>query len=347
MKMIKGGVLLAAVFLSYLSSATTGTEGHGGDPLRTLFEEARGYAVARVTSARACAFSIDTKPEVIAWIMEHQAALATDIQLSPHIWITDHQSTCAYTQTSSQAPITLSFETCRPNIEDVNDAIQMLAHESVHHFNVIDENFADQVGTAIQRLGINARCEPEPSEDPFDPNSCPGRRLTESELKAMIPLPERNSVELGKFTATIRQRTCYGMDFCSSWRGDDRALTTHSESNPFVVLGLEGSVELQYAKNRPQVALREGTAMVSPDWGLTSTIQENDVLQAREAHAHSGLFLNYVPIDPLLISKPRISGWITPTCFRQGVAVKREAKDNRNNDVVIETEMIILSKFAK
>ena len=53
----------------------------------------------------------------------------------------------------------------------------MLVHESVHHFGITEETFADQVAIAVYEAKEVTNCDTYPV-DPFDPNSCTGKPMT-------------------------------------------------------------------------------------------------------------------------------------------------------------------------
>ena len=268
--------------------------------------------------------------------MSHQTELAEDVRLSAHNWITDRQSTCAFTSLSRNAEVTFSFETCRPNIRDVNDAIQTLVHESTHHFGIAEEVFADQVGVAIENLGTNCSCQPVPSEDPFDPNSCPGRTLTESELMQMIPLPQSTMRMLGRFKTSIRQRTCYGQNLCSAWGPGDDLLMVYD--NPgWKIAPHSGYLLVELVSNRPQLSSRTDEVNAFHQWESHSSILEQTSLSGQA----------YVMLNETELIRPALlSGWITNTCARQSASVSRSTYDGRGNNVTLEAEMVMLSKFS-
>lgn len=339
-----------AILLSCLCiQAYGGTEGHGGDPLRQLFDDARTYAADRVQQAKPCAFNVDVRPDIVSWIMNHKIELATDIRTSPHYWVTDPQSTCAFTQTQPNFPITFSFEACRPSIHDVNDAIFILAHESSHHFGVTDETFADEVGRAIARLGQNSACNPQPSADPFDPASCPGRQISENELKAKIPIPNSTEKLLGRFTVSIRQRTCYGPNFCTNWQNNVDALRGANGKDPLgwnywdIPQKLTGTVTAKLTNNRPEIIVySDGTAGSWNYWGINSQVNTFQKLENKSVWSAP----DFLTLDYIDIREPNVvKGWMTNSCLRQTAGVLNRKKDQKGNDIDVETEMVVLSNF--
>lgn len=334
-------ILLACVSLQFQANA--GTEGHGGDPLRILFEDARPFAADRVSKAESCAFGTNVSPEVRGWILTRKQALAEDILESAHVWITDKQSTCAFTQTTSRAGISLSFETCRPGIRDISDALKILVHESVHHFGATDENFADQVAEAIYSLGSRSTCTIPPAQDPFDPASCPGSPLSSQDVLHLIPLPNSTSKELGTFKVHSRMRTCYSESWCGSWiESDDAGLhllseSSYSQDRP---AQKEGIVSVLLSNNAPIITIETKQYGVGNNWKTMNSI------------SNYKLDSNVVLADHLRVGVTEViqnpfSGWVTNSCLRQSLSSKLATKDSSGNNIVREWETVILSHFLE
>lgn len=338
--------------LGFFHSAAAGEVGNGGDPIRLLFEEAREYAAERVRSAQPCAFGVNTNPSVVSWVMVHREQLAQDIELSPHVWITDPQSTCAFTQTHAKAAITFSFEACRPGVKGINDAVSMLIHESVHHFEITDEVFADQVAKAISSLGMDSSCHPIHSEDPFNPASCSGNTLSESDLLNMIPLPQKNYVDLGNFNVFTRLRMCYGEGWCTNWGLKPMAYgisersfwSYHPQDNTPIALDRSGTLELQYSGNRPRLFLKSGGDF-STSWQAVSAVANYDLNMTWTDRMQ--MMIGNTRIKPMSSQEynTTFKGSITKTCMRQVAAGKYKSKDDKGNDVVYEYEAVVLSLF--
>jgi hypothetical protein len=340
--------------------------GNGGDPLRFLFDDARISAAARVRSIKACAFSVGVNSEVRDWLMTQKDALADDLMASPHAWITDAQATCAFTQTYPGAPITLSFVTCRSGIHDIGDAVKLLVHESTHHFGISTEQFPDQVAAAVASLGLESTCPVDPAQDPFDPASCPGARLSAQDLMGMIPLPASTERRLGNFELSLRKRTCYGETLCTPW---EKELTNFYDWVHFsdscsgdiscrVIPTRLGSSTLRLVNNIPVMDLVSGDYFESGTigkrnwWGrLYST---NYDLKTTGSFTSSGsghggyIYFGGDTLGNIAGSAAaNTTGWITRTCLRQTFAHSQKAKDANGNDVRNDYEAVALSPFFK
>ena len=336
-------MVLGSILVSTPLMAAIGTEGHGGDPLRLLFNDARRYAVERVSHAKPCEFNVDVRPEVVEWIIHHKAELAADIGAAPHAWTFAPQSSCAFTQTQANSPVSLSFSACRSFTKDANDAITILVHESAHHLGIESETFADEVGRAIARLGQRSTCNATPSSDPFDPGSCPGRQVSNDELYSWIPLPHDNQRPLGKMQATIRQRTCYGENLCTNWEDDSKGLYVDWNNKNFP-LPLSGQVKVWLKNNQPLV-LVESDRIDNVRWSTTAVTSESLTTRILSGSDVGHLFLNETNISGYGHGGPEITGVVTPNCLRQLVSTNRKSKDRDGNTITVQKEMVILSHF--
>jgi hypothetical protein len=201
--------------------------GNGGDLLRTLFNEARPAAVERLQKLEPCALDSKTPAQVKEWILANKEALAVDVHVSSHRWITDKQATCAWTTPNSADEIVLSFEACRPLVTNRDAAVHILIHESVHHFGVTDETLPEQIAVAVMTANREAHC-PSPG-DPFDPSICKGEPVKPAELIRFFP-PGQKEVVLGPpdapgvpdsyqktYPVRSRDRYCVG-EHCNEWQ---------------------------------------------------------------------------------------------------------------------------------
>lgn len=340
-------MMLGAILVSTPLLAAIGTEGHGGDPLRLLFNDARRYAVERVSQAKPCEFNVDVRPEVVEWIISHKTELAADIGAAPHMWTLAPQSSCAFTQTQPNSAVAMSFEACRPLIKDANDAISILAHESAHHLGIESEIFADEVGRAIARLGQSSTCNAAPSADPFDPGSCPGRQVSSDEMYSWLPLPHATQRELGKMKAIIRQRTCYGDNFCTNWQEDPSGLHARSEDGVRERRhATEGLVTVHLQRNVPIVIVESDPG--TDHWIRWRTVGSVDASQTMSVFADSNagpIYFNENVISGLHPYPTRLMGTLTPTCLRQVISTSHKTQDSARNTITIQKEMVILSHF--
>jgi hypothetical protein len=151
---MRGALLKATWILSFslvcgCQAASEGSGSSGGDGIRGVFLNAKDFAVDSTLKSSAETRLKLTTELVSDWVEENREDLALDVQLSKHIWIEQEQATCAVTDRSPRADITLSIPSCRDDIKDRERAAFLLVHESVHHFGIDDEYFADQVARSI------------------------------------------------------------------------------------------------------------------------------------------------------------------------------------------------------
>ncbi len=348
---MKTKIIAGLVAILIPLGAWAGNEtGSGGDPLHFLFEDARVSAAARVRSAQECSFSVNVKTEVRDWIMQHKEALADDISSSRHHWITDAQSTCAFTQTASKADIILSYNVCRSGINDISGAIRLLVHESVHHFGIANEYFPDDVALAIYSLGVNSTCTAQPAADPFDPASCPGTHLSSTELKSMIPLPNSNERNLGRFTVNVRRRVCYGENWCGTWSESADEKSLYSDLGSAFYLKKQGVLKVEMKNNEPQIYLT-GDPMMGAIWGaeakfidgIFSVVGAGGVRGKGTSSNNGYLVFAVANMD----STKHTLGWVTNSCLRMTASGESKDHDEKGNDIVVQYEGVILSSFTK
>lgn len=160
-----------------------GSGSSGGDGIRAVFLDARDLAVDSVTKSDSENRTKLTTEVVSQWVEENQKALALDIQLSRHVWTEQAQATCGVTSRSSRADISLSIPSCHDDGNDKARAAFLLVHESVHHFGIEDEFFADQVARSVISVQ-NGGANPPSSED------------------VSFPQPPRTEVEFNNRNAT-------------------------------------------------------------------------------------------------------------------------------------------------
>ena len=138
-----------AILTIAVLSTGWGHVGNAGDPLRLLFTAAREHAAFVTNRVHPDAFPSSTPDNVKKWILENKEKLAGDILASSHNWVDSAEVTCAHTLREPSAAINLSFPTCRSSIQSREQAATLLIHESVHHFDIDDEEFADAVANTI------------------------------------------------------------------------------------------------------------------------------------------------------------------------------------------------------
>jgi hypothetical protein len=199
---------------SHLTDGGSGV-GSGGDYIRELFEQARTAAVAKVNSVLPCAIPNGTSPDIANWINANRTAIANDIAASPHLWVVDTQTTCAYTDHSAGSALYLSYPTCNSTTNTLNAAMFVVMHETAHHLGVADEKVADAVAAALMNASVVKEC---PSAGtPFDPTICQGAEFSASDATRYLP-QGANSVSIGAYGFYTRARFCTVVSGCQEWK---------------------------------------------------------------------------------------------------------------------------------
>ena len=142
--------LMMLTFISFLASkALAGSwVSGGGDPLRFYFEEGQAIAVEMLRNLNPKDLPKSLSTSTKNWIESNTKTLIQDLEAVELDWITEGQPTCALTQYTRNAPITLSLETCR-SISSKEEAAKLLLHEATHHLGVTHEDFSDDVAISV------------------------------------------------------------------------------------------------------------------------------------------------------------------------------------------------------
>ncbi len=236
-------VMAGTLLLGSWSQAQNGA-GNGGDPLRNLFEQAQVSAPQMVAPILPCSFRPDVPASVKDWILKNQAAYIQDLRLTQLKWVVDLQGTCAYTALTSGANLYLSYNECRASMRSLEDAIFTVLHESVHHFNVTDESFADSVARTILYGTIPmSSCPLQGSV--FDPNYCQGPKMTDAEALTRFQ-PAATTALLGNYQWTAHSRSCQILTGCAAWENTGiLAAYGGSTTGMIPVRQIEGSLGIQ------------------------------------------------------------------------------------------------------
>lgn len=138
-------------FFSFSSFAVAGSNTPSEKDLRLLYRDAQKSAAESVAHIFSCSFasnfSVSAKAQ--AWILKNKDQLVEDILDTPHVWEQKPHPTCARTALQSKSVVTFSVETCQAGSIDPVTAERLIIHESVHHFGIADEAFADEVADAV------------------------------------------------------------------------------------------------------------------------------------------------------------------------------------------------------
>ncbi|MGE0172663.1 MAG: hypothetical protein AB7T49_07760 [Oligoflexales bacterium] len=126
-----------------------GSGSSGSDGIRSVFIEARQFAVEAMYATDFGLLEETTSKLVSDWTEQQKDEIVEDIITSKHVWSDKKATKCAETNRTSKADIILSFERCKESTDTIERAAFVLIHESVHHFGIADEDFADQVAFGI------------------------------------------------------------------------------------------------------------------------------------------------------------------------------------------------------
>lgn len=171
-------ILVAMTHFEIMAATNDGgMVGGGGDPLRSLFFDARNEAAQIVAGYRAASLIGRVKPKVAAWIEQNHRALEWDIKESTHDFDAGtSQTTCAHTVYQAAADIQFHLPACRA-IKTPKQAVSILIHESTHHLGIRSEETAEEIATALT-LGSSHGTLPS-NQDPSNvPTVIPSTRLT-------------------------------------------------------------------------------------------------------------------------------------------------------------------------
>lgn len=194
------------------------THGNAGDPLRTFYSEARVMAEDRVTNLKICEFKSGVNEAKAKWLVSIKDQLAQDIKKSKHVWLSDFQGSCAFTQYDVKgAPVYLSYPECRSTQGNHLEAMELLIHESLHHLGVEEEVDAEEYAAMIMEADILTECPTQPY-DPFDAKTCGGRSIQKADILNYFQAGANTSAVVGKTKAAARYRKCNTLTGCADWQ---------------------------------------------------------------------------------------------------------------------------------
>lgn len=207
--------LLSFVLLAGVSAQAQNSAGNGGDALRKLFQQAQLVAAQLSEEILPCELKPNVAPKVREWILANHAMLSHDILQTQQKWIVDLQGTCAYTSLNLGANVYLSYNECRDSTHTMDDAVFTLIHESVHHFGITEEGFADQVARAILEADELPSC-PD-AGTPWDDNYCSEDPITKPEVLMLFP-PASTDVLYKDLNVETKIRRCQEITGCEPWK---------------------------------------------------------------------------------------------------------------------------------
>lgn len=221
-------ILSCVVFLSCTEKIYTPTQaqedggdsvGNGGDAIIAVFNDARLLALKNLERVDQCNLEqVTPNPNVIKFILAHKKQLIEDVKKSRHVWANSNpENTCGMTKQKRNSDIVLFIHNCKNEMEDKNSAVWTLVHESVHHFGVGDEPFADDVAEAVELGARLLGCD----FNPFDPEFCKptveklGPPINGTKSLSSAGEPYHTKV-LGEFELITRRRFCSQIG-CDRW----------------------------------------------------------------------------------------------------------------------------------
>lgn len=215
------GVFAGLVYCSSLFADVTiersHTHGNAGDPLRTFFSEARVMAENRVRNLKTCEFKSGVNEAKAKWLVSVKDQLAEDIKKSKHVWLSDFQGSCAFTQYDvKNSPVYLSYPECRSIEGNHADAIELLIHESLHHLGVEAEVEAEEYAAMIMNADELEECPAQPY-NPFDAKTCEGNKITKADILTYFQPGTNRSGNVGESQAVARYRKCNALTGCADW----------------------------------------------------------------------------------------------------------------------------------
>ena len=131
--------------------------GNGGDTLPVAVKKAQAKAAFIVEKLRMDALSEQFPLETRKWIIENRELMAWDIRNTQHQWNMEAKPTCAWTLTPDPSTdiiptahvVQFSYPTCRDSLKSFAGLSELLIHESVHHFGIPDEEFANTIAFMV------------------------------------------------------------------------------------------------------------------------------------------------------------------------------------------------------
>lgn len=193
------------------------THGNAGDPLRTFFSEARVMAEDRVRSLKLCEMKSSTNEAKAKWLVSVKEKLADDIKNSKHVWLSDFQGSCAFTQFDQKnAPVYLSYPECRSIDGDHKAAMELLIHESLHHIGIEQEVEAELYAAMVMDADQLDECPVQPY-DPFDSKTCEGNKISKTDILKYFQPGANSTSKIGESKTVARYRRCNALTGCADW----------------------------------------------------------------------------------------------------------------------------------
>lgn len=165
-------LLLVSVFLvaTHLAADNQGgsSTGNSGDLWRSYFQNGKDLLLQNTIKAQTClAASANLTPSE-AWIKDNILEFYQEANGGQFVIASTPTPSCAWTERKRFAPVLINGEKCDfANNRPAELTARLIAHEIVHHFDIADEGFADQVAKDINDNDRLLGCLPRSMDDRF------------------------------------------------------------------------------------------------------------------------------------------------------------------------------------
>ena len=313
-----------------------GGEGHGGDPLRKIFRQAKEVAADKVTQLKECDFPPEVSKKVVQWILARKIQISEDILNSRHVWLSDLQETCAFTRIGApEGDIYLSFPSCRPQVKNAQDAAWVLVHESSHHLGIEVESDADEIADAVMAATIHSECRPT-TDNPWNPNSCRKPRLTSAQILSYFQPGGSVSRNVGAVKLYQQTRQCNTRTNCAPWK---------KLSAPNLQYYTNSGRRRQPADSKGEMSfLTHGSSntklqmIAKGDVSVVCSFSNGNIGCSKYFHREAGHREHSPLTDKVTNSELQSSGYISSSCIRLSSKTKTRPD---NTGTWMESEVIL------
>ena len=274
----------------------------GGDPQRLLVEEGRRLAAHMIEAVRLTDLQANVTADQFLWFSQNQFAMREDVLKAPFEWTVDPAPTCAHTEPVSAGKLFFSLPSCQ-HLWSTDDAAKLLLHETIHHFQIADESFADEVAVGVSLTfhkttwtGVSVcQSSDQKFEKALAGNWRLDRHLT-SRLQNSLPAAVKSPFESIHFSREIEAvKEISGIGECALTAGRAVAKTRIGAIETMLyVVALKDSVPHLYFFKR------EGT---DPQPGLLRRVWEISLVDTKESGTD------------LLFIKPGMGPGLNPTAL--------------------------------
>jgi len=244
-------------------------------------------------------------------------------------WIAETNWLKTFTKIHIGADIYLSFPACR-NITQIEQAAELLVHETAHHFDITEEGEADRIAVAVMTSRDVDSC-PEDPEDPFNPRICAGVPMTKDQALRYFEAGTTVSRVVGYSDVYHRIRSCNKFTGCKPWEITKNIIPLRVwENGGYQVKSFDFSRRANYfqiVNNNPSIMMKQ----LDPIFIRCDSVGDN--ISNCSALSSNG--------TEVLLSKGsaiRLSGTIKPSCawFRHAdISVISKEGNYTENELVL------------